>query len=110
MLSVYTRHSADCKHYGDKLWRRCNCPKWIWGSLNGEFYRLSAKTRLLYEAEQYRHRLENPSVCSLPAGFADDTHARAPGCRFSRTSYFGSLRPNSNSTAAKAQNDHREGR
>ena len=67
MLSVYTRHSADCKHYGDKLWRRCNCPKWIWGSHNGEFYRLSAKTRFWDEAEQYRHRLENPaSVPSEP--------------------------------------------
>jgi integrase len=65
MLSVYTRHSADCKHYGDKLWRRCNCPKWIWGSHDGEFYRLSAKTRLWDEAEQYRHRLENPA--SVPA-------------------------------------------
>jgi hypothetical protein len=31
MLSVYTRHAEDCKHYRDKLWRRCNCPKWIWG-------------------------------------------------------------------------------
>lgn len=30
MLSVYTRHAEDCKHYPDKLWRRCNCPKWIW--------------------------------------------------------------------------------
>jgi len=30
MLSVYTRHSADCKHYGDKLWRRCNCPICFW--------------------------------------------------------------------------------
>jgi integrase len=65
MLSVYTRHSADCKHYGDKLWRRCNCPKWIWGSHDGEFYRLSAKTRLWDEAEQYRHRLEN--LASVPA-------------------------------------------
>ena len=61
MLSVYTRHSADCKHYGDKLWRRCNCPKWIWGSHNGEFHRLSAKTRLWDEAEQFRYHLENPA-------------------------------------------------
>jgi integrase/recombinase XerD len=61
LLSVYTRHSEDCKHYNDKLWRRCNCPKWIWGSHNGEFLRSSAKTRLWDEAEQYRHRLENPT-------------------------------------------------
>jgi len=30
MLSVYTRHHPDCKNAGDKTWRRCSCPKWIW--------------------------------------------------------------------------------
>jgi hypothetical protein len=37
MLSVYTRHHPDCKNAGAKSWRRCNCPKWIWGSVNGNF-------------------------------------------------------------------------
>jgi hypothetical protein len=27
MLSVYTRHSEDCKHVNDKLWRRCRFPR-----------------------------------------------------------------------------------
>jgi hypothetical protein len=58
MLSVYTRHSQDCKHFRDKLWRRCHCPKWIWGSHQGEFVRISAKTRLWDEAERLRHRME----------------------------------------------------
>jgi len=72
MQSVYTCHSADCKHYGDKLWRRCNCPKWIVGSSHdGEFYPLSAKTLLWDEAEQYRHRLEDPaSILSRPVSQA----------------------------------------
>lgn len=60
MLSVYTRHAEDCKHYRDKLWRRCNCPKWIWGSHNGEFVRLSAKTRFWDDAERLRHQMEFP--------------------------------------------------
>jgi hypothetical protein len=38
MLSVY---HPDCKNAGDKTWRRCGCPKWIWGSLNGKFIRQS---------------------------------------------------------------------
>lgn len=58
MLSVYTRHAEDCKHYPDKLWRRCNCPKWIWGSYNGEFVQMSARTRLWDDAERVRHRME----------------------------------------------------
>ena len=60
MLSVYTRHAEDCKHYRDKLWRRCNCPKWIWGSHNGEFVRMSARTRLWDDAERLRHQMEFP--------------------------------------------------
>jgi hypothetical protein len=65
MLSVYTRHAEDCKHYRDKLWRRCNCPKWIWGSHNGEFVRMSARTRLWDDAERVRHRMEFPEIAPL---------------------------------------------
>ena len=62
MLSVYTRHSQDCKHVNDKLWHRCHCPKWIWGSHQGEFVRTSARTRLWDEAERLRHRMESPDT------------------------------------------------
>jgi hypothetical protein len=62
MLSVYTRHAADCKHHRDKLWRRCNCPKWIWGSHNGAFVRMSAKTRFWDDAERLRHQMEFPET------------------------------------------------
>ncbi|HUA97362.1 MAG TPA: tyrosine-type recombinase/integrase [Terracidiphilus sp.] len=57
MLSVYTRHHPDCKNAGDKTWRRCSCPKWIWGSLNGKFIRQSARTHNWNEAEEMRLRL-----------------------------------------------------
>jgi len=57
MLSVYTRHHPDCKNAGDKTWRRCSCPKWIWGSLNGKFLRQSAKTPRWEEAEELRRQL-----------------------------------------------------
>ena len=57
MLSVYTRHHPDCKNAGDKTWRRCSCPKWIWGSLNGKFMRQSAKTPRWEEAEELRRQL-----------------------------------------------------
>ena len=51
MLSVYTRHHPDCKNAGAKTWRRCSCPKWIWGSLKGKFIRQSARTHLWEQAE-----------------------------------------------------------
>jgi len=57
MLSVYTRHHPDCKNAGDKTWRRCSCPKWIWGAVNGTFVRQSAKTHRWEEAEELRRQL-----------------------------------------------------
>lgn len=53
LLSVYTRHSKDCAHQEDRLWRCCDCPKWIQGSVNGAFSRWSAKTRSWQQAEEY---------------------------------------------------------
>lgn len=59
MLSVYTRHSSDCPRVNDGTWKRCRCPKWIWGTLpNGDFLRRSAKTRSWERAEEVRRELE----------------------------------------------------
>ena len=68
MLSVYTRHHPDCKNASDKTWRRCSCPKWIWGSLNGKFIRQSARTHLWEQAEELRLRLsQGEPAPALPA-------------------------------------------
>lgn len=61
MLSVYTRHAADCAKVKDKDWRRCRCPKWVWGTHGGKFLRISAKTRSWEKAEEYRRQLEGTS-------------------------------------------------
>jgi integrase/recombinase XerD len=81
MLSVYTRHRPDCKNRADKTWRRCNCPKWIWGSHNGNFIRQSAKTHLWEEAEELRLRLSQRVICpalKVPLGAEPDTWAPTP--------------------------------
>ncbi len=67
MLSVYTRHHPDCKNVGDKTWRRCSCPKWIWGSLNGKFIRQSARTHRWEEAETCRLKLAEALANGLPS-------------------------------------------
>ena len=36
--------SSQMQNAGDKAWRRCNWPKWIRGSLDGKFLRLSTRT------------------------------------------------------------------
>jgi integrase/recombinase XerD len=76
MLSVYSRHHPDCKNAGDKAWRRCNCPKWIWGSVNGNFIRRSARTHLWEEAEELRLRLsQEVKLPALPAPQAAEAAA-----------------------------------
>jgi integrase/recombinase XerD len=66
LLSVFTRHSADCKYAGDRTYRRCNCPKWIGGQVNKDYFRKSASTRQWNDAEEYRLRLEDALVKGLP--------------------------------------------
>jgi integrase/recombinase XerD len=70
MLSVYTRHSADCPRSDDGTWKRCKCPKWVWGTLNGEFVRRSAKTRSWEHAEEFRRNLEQLPIAAAPASSA----------------------------------------
>ncbi len=50
MLSVYSRHYPPCDHT-DIHHRRCRCPKWIQGLLDGKFIRVSAGTRSWEKAE-----------------------------------------------------------
>jgi hypothetical protein len=61
VLSVYTRHASGCAKAKDKDWRRCRCPKWIWGIHEGKFIRNSAQTRSWEKAEVYRRQLEATS-------------------------------------------------
>src|SRR5215471_8228688 len=57
-LFVYTRHASNCPKKHDRFWRRCHCPKWIRGFLNGKTIRTTAKTRSWEAAEQKRNRME----------------------------------------------------
>ncbi|MGB6689904.1 MAG: hypothetical protein WBE76_18870 [Terracidiphilus sp.] len=78
MLSVYARHHPDCKNAGDKTWRRCSCPKWIWGSLNGKFIRQSAKTPRWEEAEELRRQLSEGLLPANRAAAKPDPAIFAP--------------------------------
>jgi integrase len=60
MLSVYTRHYPPCDHT-DIHHRRCRCPKWIQGLLEGKgFVRTSARTRSWEKAELRVRKMECP--------------------------------------------------
>lgn len=58
MLSVYARHSNDCSKKDDINWKRCRCPKWINGTLDGQLVRKIAKTRSWEKAEDLKREWE----------------------------------------------------
>ena len=66
LLSVFTRHSTTCRFSRDRACRRCNCPKWVGGQVNGYYFRQSAKTRQWAEAEDVRVKLEEALIKGLP--------------------------------------------
>ena len=66
LLSVFTRHSTSCRFARDRACRRCNCPKWVGGQVNGYYFRQSAKTRQWAEAEEVRLKLEEALIKGLP--------------------------------------------
>jgi hypothetical protein len=39
LRSVFSHHSRDCKYADERTYRRCNCPQWIGGRVNGENFR-----------------------------------------------------------------------
>jgi len=45
-------------------------PKWVWGTLNDEFIRRSAKTRSWEHAEEFRRSLEQQAQAASSASYA----------------------------------------
>jgi integrase/recombinase XerD len=76
---VFTRHASDCKYKRDRLYHRCNCPKWVEGRFNSERVRKSASTRLWDEAEQFRQKLEETLTCGRPLSSLDSDLTRTDG-------------------------------
>lgn len=58
MLSVYSRHKEKCAQADDRVSRKCRCPLWATGALEGEPYRKSLKTRNWERAEQLIRQIE----------------------------------------------------
>jgi hypothetical protein len=55
-ISVYPRHSADCKKPGDQNCKR-KCPKWLYVFQDGKDFRLSARTRSWEKAEELKREI-----------------------------------------------------
>src|SRR5579872_859345 len=59
VITVFVRHSADCKYKGDEFCRRCKCRKHLRWTLNGKQHREKTGTRSWEGAEQAKRRMED---------------------------------------------------
>src|SRR5215469_10654703 len=67
VVTIFVRHSADCKYAGDEFCRRCNCRKHFRWTQNGVQYRRTAGTRSWEQAEEGKRRLEDQFPGRTPA-------------------------------------------
>ena len=74
VITIFVRHSADCKYQGDEFCRRCNCRKHMRWTANGVQRRQSAKTRSWSEAERQKQFL----IDQLSAGNGNVIPTEAP--------------------------------
>jgi integrase/recombinase XerD len=59
VITVFVRHSEDCKYKGDEFWKKCNCRKHLRWTHNGKQHRKKAGTRSWAAAEGMKRKLES---------------------------------------------------
>lgn len=57
-ITVYTRHTRDHCKIESSMWKRCNCPKWLYVFQDGKDYRFSAQTKAWVKAEHLKRAIE----------------------------------------------------
>lgn len=67
VITIYVRHSVDCKYGADEFCRRCDCRKHLRWSINGKQHRLKANTRSWAEAEEVTRELADQLSGKEPA-------------------------------------------
>jgi site-specific recombinase XerD len=70
VITIFVRHSADCKYRDDETWKRCNCRKHLRWTQGGKQFRRSAKTRSWTQAETNKRLLEAKfsAIAGKPVG------------------------------------------
>lgn len=67
LITIFVRHSEDCKYAGDEFSKRCQCRKHLRWSQNGVQHRRKAGTRSWTEAEEAKRRLEDELAGRIPS-------------------------------------------
>jgi integrase/recombinase XerD len=80
VLTIYRRHSSNCPQES-RRYRRCNCPCWIEGTIEGKYYREALKTRNWERAtklarEKEEGKTERVTIEVATEAFIRDAEAR----------------------------------
>jgi len=59
IVTIFVRHSQDCRHKDDESWKKCRCPKHLRWTHSGRQYRQAARTRSWEQAEKAKRRVED---------------------------------------------------
>ena len=59
LVTIFVRHSAECRYSGDEFGKRCNFRKHFRWTQNGKQYRRKAGSRSWAAAEEVKRRLED---------------------------------------------------
>lgn len=70
IVTIFVRHSSDCKYAGDEFTRRCKCRKHLRWTQNGKQHRRQAGTRSWDEAERVKRSLEDQLAGRTPSDTA----------------------------------------
>jgi site-specific recombinase XerD len=66
LITIFVRHSADCKYAGDEFEKRCKCRKHLRWTQGGKQFRRKTNTRSWGEAEQAKRNLEDQLAGKTP--------------------------------------------
>lgn len=66
LITIFVRHSEDCKYKGDEFEKRCKCRKHLRWSQEGTQHRRKANTRDWLEAEKVKRQLEDQLAGRTP--------------------------------------------
>lgn len=66
MLTLYRRHLKRCSKTDDRYWKRCSCPMWVEGTVNGSYIRRSLHTASWERAQGLAHEIESADDPKTP--------------------------------------------
>jgi site-specific recombinase XerD len=74
IITIFVRHSAECKYAGDEFEKRCRCPKHLRWSHERKQHRVSARTRSWAEAEKTKREIEDQLAGRVPDVKVEEAH------------------------------------